>query len=317
MHGIVPKKVEDALLPKEPVIPEIIEVNTDIEEDSKDAEKQKPMNAQYTDAQCAEMLGMDVEKISHIIGAIERKGQALLFGAPGTGKTYAAGEIAKVLISGGDGFIDIVQFHPSYTYEEFIVGIRPVTVDGVLSYQSTEGRFVEFCNKSRNKRGNCVLIIDEINRANISRVFGELMFLLEYRNKPILLSNGNSFSIPENIYIIGTMNTADRSIAIVDHALRRRFAFVELSVNYELLRKYHEGSDFPIEELIGWIERINEAIGDKRYFIGTSFFLKDNLSDNIQDIWIMEVLPYLEEYFFDQPAKVEEFAWDDVEDSLL
>ena len=112
----------------------------------------------------------------------------------------------------------------------------------------------------RDKEGKSVLIIDEINRANLSRVFGELLYLLEYRDKTIPLAGGKSFSIPDNLYIIGTMNTADRSIAIVDHALRRRFAFLELPTNYELLKEYHKESEFPVDKLVQILRGVNATI---------------------------------------------------------
>src|SRR5690606_31193687 len=138
---------------------------------------------------------------------------------PGTGKTYLAQRLARFLIGTGDGFVDLVQFHPAYAYEDFIQGIRPVAQpDGSLSYEMTPGRFLQFCAEARRREGPCVLIIDEINRANLSRVFGELMYLLEYRDQEIPLAGGGVFSIPTNVRLLGTMNTADRSVALVDHA---------------------------------------------------------------------------------------------------
>lgn len=158
------------------------------------------------------------------------------------------------------------------------------------------------------------MIIDEINRANLARVFGELMYLLEYREDEVPLSQGKILSIPKNVRIIGTMNTADRSIALVDHALRRRFAFLPLYPNYDILIKYHESSDFPVEKLIDILKRLNSEIADKHYHIGITFFLNNELENHIDDIWRMEIEPYLEEYFFDQSEKVENFRWDRIKD---
>jgi 5-methylcytosine-specific restriction protein B len=208
-----------------------------------------------------------------------------------------------------------VQFHPAYSYEDFIQGIRPQSQDGQLAYPLVPGRFLEFCKKAESREGLCVLIIDEINRANLAQVFGELMYLLEYRDKKIRLAGSNElFSIPENIRIIGTMNTADRSIALVDHALRRRFAFIELRPNYEVLRRYHEKKEtgFPVDGLIETLKRLNHAIADKHYEVGISYFLTENLAEELEDIWQMEIEPYLEEYFYDQLDKVDEFRWDKI-----
>ena len=173
------------------------------------------------------------------VRAIERKGQAIIYGPPGTGKTFIAEKLALHLIGGGDGFQEVVQFHPAYAYEDFVQGIRPkARPDGSLDYPVVPGRFLDFCDRSRSCQGRCVLVIDEINRANLSQVFGELMYLLEYRNREVPLASGGMFQIPENVRLIGTMNTADRSIALVDHALRRRFAFLALYPNYEVLSKF-------------------------------------------------------------------------------
>ncbi|BAY94895.1 putative ATP-binding protein [Tolypothrix sp. PCC 7601] len=270
----------------------------------------------YTLNQCAEETGFSTTEIKHWISAVNRKGQAIICGSPGIGKTFIAERLAQQLLNGGYGFLELVQFHPAYTYEDFIQGIRPHSKNGKLTYPLVPGRFLEFCKKAESFQDTCVLIIDEINRANLAQVFGELMYLLEYRDKEIPLAGGNSFRIPRNVRIIGTMNTADRSIALIDHALRRRFAFIELRSNYDVLRRYHQKTGLVVEGLIKILQQLNQVIADKNYEIGISFFLTDNLREDIEDIWCMEIEPYLEEYFFNQPEKVENFRWDQIKQSL-
>lgn len=277
-----------------------------------------PKHPIYSIDQCAKDTGFDLAILESWVRAIKRKGQAVLYGPPGTGKTYVAEHLARHLIGGGDGFKDLVQFHPAYAYEDFIQGIRPQSDDdGGLKYPLVQGKFLKFCERARSCTGTCVLIIDEINRANLSQVFGELMYLLEYRDEEIALAGGGNFRIPENVLIIGTMNTADRSIALVDHALRRRFAFLRLQPDHDVLRKYHQDSGFQIEGLIGVLSRLNYQINDPHYEIGISFFLREKLSDEIEDIWKMEIEPYLDEYFFGQAEKVRDFRWDKVRSEIL
>ena len=272
----------------------------------------------YTLAECAAETGWDESLLARWVRAIERKGQAILYGPPGTGKTYVAERLARHLIAGADGFVDLVQFHPAYAYEDFIQGIRPQSGEGGgLEYPIVPGRFLEFCRKAKKRTGTCALIIDEINRANLARVFGELMYLLEYRDREIPLAGGGVLRIPSNVRIIGTMNTADRSIALVDHALRRRFAFLALYPNYDILRHYHQTTGFDVETLISVLKKLNRQIGDRHYEVGITFFLQEDLAEQIDDIWRMEIEPYLEEYFFDQPDKVEAFHWDKVEKDIL
>ncbi|MBD2210099.1 AAA family ATPase [Nostoc linckia FACHB-104] len=273
-------------------------------------------NPNYILNQCSDETGINVKDLERWLRAINRKKQVVLYGSPGSGKTYIAEHLAKHLIGGGDGFLELVQFHPAYTYEDFIQGIRPQSEDGKLTYPLVPGRFLEFCKKAEFCQDTCVLIIDEINRANLAQVFGELMYLLEYRDKEIPLAGGNSFRIPTNVRIIGTMNTADRSIALIDHALRRRFAFIELRPNYDVLQRYHQKTGLVVEGLIKVIQQLNQAIADKNYEIGISFFLTDNLREDIEDIWCMEIEPYLEEYFFNQLEKVENFRWDNIKQNL-
>jgi len=252
------------------------------------------------------------------LSAIKRKKQAIFYGPPGTGKTFIAKSIAKYLIGGGDGAMEILQFHPSYAYEDFMQGLRPMAVtSGGLEYAMVPGRFKEFCKNASKVKGTCVLILDEINRANLSRVFGELMYLLEYRDMDIPLLAGERFSIPDNVLIIGTMNTADRSIALVDHALRRRFAFLQLKPQYEILRKYHTADGFNTDGLIATLDIINKEINNPHFSIGISYFLDKDIFSNIQDIWQMEIEPYLEEHFFDQPDKAASFSWERVASKIL
>ncbi|MFM6203803.1 McrB family protein [Planktothrix sp.] len=269
----------------------------------------------YSLKECSEETGIDPTELQRWVHNINRKGQIILQGPPGTGKTFIAKKLAEHFTRGRDGFSEIIQFHPSYSYEDFIQGIRPRTKNGQLTYDLLTGRFLEFCKKAKFYDDICILIIDEINRANLSNVFGELMYLLEYRDQEINLAGSHEpFKIPENVRIIGTMNTADRSIALVDHALRRRFAFIKIAPNYNILKRYHQDDEinFSIDQLIEVLQDINKMINDPNYEIGISFFMIPNIEDNIQDIWEMEIEPYLEEYFYNALDKIEQFRWDKV-----
>ncbi|TAF05405.1 MAG: AAA family ATPase [Oscillatoriales cyanobacterium] len=279
---------------------------------------EKEFNREYDLKEISEITGFQTSELNRWIRTINRKQQAIIQGPPGTGKTFLAQKLAQHLIGGGDGFSDIIQFHPAYTYEDFIQGIRPQSQNDQLTYPIVPGRFLEFCTKAESCQDTCVLIIDEINRANLSQVFGELMYLLDDRDRTVKLASGKLFRIPKNVRIIGTMNTADRSIALVDNALRRRFAFIPVYPNYEVLRQYHqrEKTGFPVDKLASILEDVNRAINNKHYELGISFFLTKTLAEDIQDIWQMEIEPYLEEYFFDNQAKMDEFLWDKIKDKL-
>lgn len=271
----------------------------------------------YTLVDCANETGLDAEELSEWIEAIDRKGQGILYGPPGTGKTFVAQRLARCLVGDGKGIVESLQFHPAYSYEEFIQGIRPQSDEkGQLSYPMVAGRFLEFCKRASQSSDISVLIIDEINRANLNRVFGELMFLLEYRDQSMPLAGGGSLQIPRQVRLIGTMNTADRSIALVDHAMRRRFAFLQLQPNYDVLLRYHEGSNFPIQKLKELLIRVNQRIGDSNYSLGISYFLHEELGKEFRAVWRMEIEPYLDEYFFDRPTLVDPFRWEAVHKEL-
>lgn len=259
--------------------------------------------------------GFSKKEITNWELILRRKKQIIFQGPPGTGKTYVAERLAKMIVSETHGFWEIIQFHSAYNYEDFIQGLQPKPIEGILQFQLIPGRFLQFCERVRAtaEGAPCILIIDEINRANLARVFGELMYLLEYRDKAIPLAvGGEPFQIPTNVYIIGTMNTADRSIALVDYALRRRFSFIRLKPKYDILKKALEVHDLPIDDLIAVLKEINQAIDDPNYEIGISFFMKEqeHLKELLPSIWISEIEPYLEEYFYDQPGKVRTFRWD-------
>ena len=274
----------------------------------------------YTLENCSEETGIDLIELRRWVQALDRKKQVILYGPPGTGKTFIAERLARHLVGGGDGFYKLVQFHPEVSYEDFVQGIRPRPLPGGgLDYPIVPGRFVEFCEKAGLNSNTCVLIIDEINRANLARVFGELMYLLEYRDKEVELAAGTIFKIPANVRIIGTMNTADRSIALVDHALRRRFAMLALNPNYTILRKFHqrESTGFVVDGLIDVLEELNEHIADRHYAIGPSYFLRKDISTQLSDIWQMEIEPYLEEYFFDPNSHYQRFCWQEVSTRIL
>jgi hypothetical protein len=276
----------------------------------------------YTISDFSHETKFPVENIEQWLSRLRRKKQIVFQGPPGTGKTFLAERLAKLVLSESQGLSDLVQFHPSYAYEDFMKGIRPEVIDGQLSFNLCNGRFVKFCIDARSSGTDepCVLIIDELNRANLSRVFGELMYLLEYRDKSIPLAGGGEyFQVPNNVYLIGTMNTADRSIALVDHALRRRFSFIFIGPEYDVLGTHLKQLELPDESLIQALQHVNAAINDRNYEIGISFFLNDgsDLKATLPSIWQGEIEPYLEEYFYDQPEKVDAFRWSKLSLSIL
>ena len=266
----------------------------------------------YSLAQFAAETGHAPTQIGEWTAALQRKQQLVFYGPPGTGKSFVAHKLAQHLIGGTDGLLEVVQFHPAYDYVDFVEGLRPRTVAGQLHYEWVDGRLLDFCGRARQRHGPCVLLIDELNRANLPQVLGELMYLLEYRQQEVRLASGRSFALPANLYLVATMNTADRSIALVDHALRRRFAFAPLFPQFDLLRHYHQhhATGYNPQPLIHVLADLNQAIGDPHYALGLSYFMRPNLAAELPAIWRMEIEPYLEEYFFNRPDQLAAWRWE-------
>ncbi|WP_286883666.1 McrB family protein [Aneurinibacillus sp. UBA3580] len=255
------------------------------------------------------------------LDVLHEKKQMIIYGPPGTGKTYTAQRLAKI-VTQSERRICLVQFHPSYTYEEFIEGVRPEVIEAEngtahMNVMVQPGIFLNLCSealKQENRDCAYVLIIDEINRANTAKVFGELLYALEYRNSAISLPySKNKMIVPDNLYLIGTMNTTDRSLSQLDFALRRRFPSVSISPREteRVLRTYlaeHHPRMMWVAELV---HRVNEKIGNPDFFLGHSYFINRGLTpQKLRRIWKYEILPYLEEYFAFEPERLQEFELD-------
>ena len=266
--------------------------------------------------------------LENIEALLDDKKQVIFQGPPGTGKTYVAQKLANHL-AGSEDRVTFVQFHPSYAYEDFVRGFRPTLKDGQPGFELKDGPLLQAAERARQDEERNVkhfLIIDEINRGNLAKVFGELYFLLEYRDEAITLQYQRKeevkFSLPSNLYIIGTMNTADRSIALVDLALRRRFYFVEFHPDDEpvkgVLRRWLEANHPDMGWVADVVERANELLKDDRHAaIGPSYLMKDDLDeDMVKRIWKHSVLPYIEERRFGGDEVSDDFDLEKLKGSI-
>lgn len=269
----------------------------------------------------ADAVTMDEEHIEEWVELLRDKPQLIFYGPPGTGKTYVAKELAKRLTGDRPENVRIVQFHPSYAYEDFFRGYRPVggSTSGGAVFDLVDGPFGRLARDAgKNRTQPYVLIIDEINRANLATVFGELYILLEFRDLPIHLMqsspNANkpeTFTLPENIFILGTMNSADHSITQLDDAMRRRFWFAELRPDKPpvrgLLSRWLADRELPADAA-RLLDKLNEKIGDPDGMIGPSYFMRPNLHTNARGlarVWNHQIIPLLTDRHFGDGVDVD------------
>lgn len=283
----------------------------------------KDMNTSYTKKDFLSEVYMSENQYDRLSGVLLNKMNLILQGAPGVGKTFTAKRLAYSLMGEkDDSRIEFVQFHQNYSYEDFVMGYRP----SGDSYELKYGIFYQFCKKAENQPDKkFFFIIDEINRGNLSKIFGELLMLIEkdYRcTKATLAYNGMPFSVPKNLYIVGMMNTADRSLAMIDYALRRRFSFFEMAPAFESkgFKEYqHSLDNRTFNELISEIVKLNGEISrdkslGKGFCIGHSYFCgktKETCTNEwMQSVVNYDILPMLSEYWFDDDTKVQ--RWDHI-----
>ncbi len=310
-EGIIPKQNTDKMLQDVPYAEADEEGSAEIQISSEES-------ASYTADDFLQDVYMSQEQYNTLRTLLLTKKNLILQGAPGVGKTYAAKRLAFSVMGEKDkSRVKMVQFHQSYSYEDFIMGFRPTANGFVLK----SGAFYDFCKKAENDDRDYFFIIDEINRGNLSKIFGELFMLIESDKRGVelqLLYSDEPFSIPSNVHIIGMMNTADRSLAMLDYALRRRFAFFEMKPAFAAsgFRAYQAGIGNPkFDKLIDTIEQLNEKISQddslgEGFCIGHSYFCTNaTINDGwLQSVVEYELIPLLKEYWFDEPAKVKDWS---------
>ena len=293
------------------------------DEESVAIEETLPVFPEYFSEQFLNEVYMPEDRYDAIVGLLKTKKNIILQGTPGVGKTYAAKRLAYSMMGVKDASrVMLVQFHQSYSYEDFIEGYRP----SGAGFDLVKGAFYSFCKRAADDEENAYFfIIDEINRGNLSKIFGELFMLIENdkrgpKNKLQLLYSRELFYVPRNVHIIGMMNTADRSLAMLDYALRRRFAFVELRPAFDSdgFRAYCAGLDNPrFEALVREVESLNRVIAEDEslgegFCIGHSYFCNmdaDTCTDAaLVSIVEYELIPMLKEYWFDEPGKIREWS---------
>ena len=302
-------------------IRDVIE-NEEIQNTEKIEEDIKP----YSKDEFLDEVFIDEKEYNAIVSVLNSQKNIILEGAPGVGKTYMAKRLAYSILGKKDkNKIEFIQFHQSYSYEDFIEGFRP----NESGFELMKGIFYKFCKKAeKDQSNNYYLIIDEINRGNLSKIFGELLMLIEKDKRGenlTLVYSQEKFSVPSNLYIIGLMNTADRSLALIDYALRRRFSFIRINPAFENdkfienFKKYYGVENIKV---IDTIKELNKHIADDKslgsgFKIGHSYFSSNESKskEDIINIINYEIKPLLEEYWYDDEDTLDN--WKNILDGVF
>lgn len=284
----------------------------------REANSVKSEHESYDAEKFLDQVFVNLNDYKHLTHLLLRKKNLILQGAPGVGKTFAAKRLAYAMMGEkDDSRVTQVQFHQNYSYEDFVMGYKPNAAGG---FELRQGVFYQFCKKAEaDAERKYFFIIDEINRGNLSKIFGELLMLIEkgYRGKEIQLAyTHEAFSVPDNVYIIGMMNTADRSLAMIDYALRRRFSFFEMKPGFEhpcFMEQVKRLLDPKLEKLVKAIIELNSVIEDddslgSGFCIGHSYLCDLGVDYDLQDIVEYDIIPMLREYWFDNNSKFEQQA---------
>ena len=286
--------------------------------DEYSSEEQQQALTYYSRKDFLSNVFITADKYDSLVRMLKAKKNIILQGAPGVGKTFAAKRLAySIMGEKDDSRIEFVQFHQNYSYEDFVMGYKP----DENSFELRKGIFYSFCQKAASApEKDYFFIIDEINRGNMSKIFGELLMLIEkdYRGTPLTLAyNGLPFSVPKNLYIIGMMNTADRSLAMIDYALRRRFSFFDMEPGFdsEGFSAYQKDlNSEKLDKLVNEIKELNREITEdkslgKGFCIGHSYLCgAETCSDEwLQGVAEFDIVPMLAEYWFDESDKYEKW----------
>ncbi len=261
-------------------------------------------------SECARLTYLPVDTLIDWQKTLFRKGQLIFRGPAGTGKTFIAQHFSSAIAGASDAMVQLVQFHPGLTHRDF------------WGDDTATGLFKQFCLEAARRSGPCVFIADDIDRATPRDVFGDLLYKLEYRtHAPVTYAspadgNPQPAYIPKNVFLVGTMCSADPAGVMDDAVFRRRFAFIDIRPDYTLLKTFHASTSFDAGPLIRTLREVNEAIEREQHKVGITYFLRHDLEDHLESIWTHEIEPAIEVGLSEDRHRIESFRWTGVKQQL-